>query len=91
MLSNLHLKLSLINHYQYLPEEWYKPQSELFNNQSELHWSHKLFTNNLILKMSKDFQLLDKVKECKCHSEQVTCQFTELQLAMLHKTLLEEL
>jgi len=92
LLSKLNL---LIIHYQFPPEEWYKPQSELYNNQSlelynnqsELQWC-QLTNNNL----SKECQLLDKVKECKCQSEQVKCQlseqvnnqFTELQLAMLH-------
>lgn len=88
----LNLKWSLIIHYQFPPEEWYKPQSELYNNQLELQWCQ--LTNNL----SKECQLLDKVKECKCQSEQVTLleqvnnQFIELQLAMLHNNkLLEDL
>lgn len=80
LLTNLNIKLSLI-HYQFPKEELYKPQLEL-------QWSQLLITNNLWYhtKMSTDFQLLDKVKECKCHLEQVTCQFTELQLVII-KTL----
>jgi hypothetical protein len=36
--------------------------------------------DNNLCKMSEDNQLLDKVKECKCH---VTSQFTELQLVII--------
>jgi len=96
MLFVLNLNNLFLIHYQFQAEWWpqlelcrlqselCRPQSELCRPQSELQWSqlNQSVTNNLCkCQLFTDNQLLDLVKECKCHSEPVTwmpCQFTEL-------------